>query len=986
MRSSVRVYAGAMLAWLVAIAPLAAQDARLVGQVTDATSGAPLSEVQVYLNGTGLGTLTRSNGRFVILNVQPGSYDARAERIGFQSASQRVTVAAGQAVEVNFQLSTQALGLDEIVVTGTAGAARRREIGNSITQISTAELPVRPTQTFELLQGAAPGVELTTVSGNVGQGQRIKLRGITSVAQSNQPLIYVDGVRIMNGAFPVSQGGDQYNSTNAGNRGSAVTVSAIDQINPNDIERIEVIKGSAATTLYGTQASSGVIQIFTKRGSTGSPVWSVESQQGTGWSRKFGGDFGVNYLWMEHYMRDSWFGRGYDPGPAGDKCTTLSPGGASDTRCSWPGSVWYQSYSASVRGGNNNLQYFASGGYDNDTGILPHDSDEKWTIRGNFTFSPLTELQMQWNSAYSNLDLTGTPSANNAQGLELNAFRQKANYFGDANPVIIASVLDWDLLQANERFTTGGTVTWSPIESVTSRFTIGYDYSIQDSRNLRPFGFNGFPQGGLTTGKFTNRVLTFDYVGTFRFSLTDAIRSNFSWGGQAIGDDTHNLTGWGENFPGTAEPTISSASLVKSWEERERVWNAGFFFQDVFDIHNRYFITTGLRVDGNSAFGEGFGLQLYPKLSASWVVSDESWWKDGFGSLKLRSAYGQSGKAPGSFAKVRTWSPLGYKGSPAFTPANVGNPDLGPEVTTELELGFDAAWLHDRLTAGVTYYHQNTTDALFQVPNMPSSGYAGTQLKNVGELENQGTEIQLNGSPIQRADWALDLGLSLSFLHSEVLDMGGIPEFTTGRGLGDARVMKGQPVPVRLDWYISNPDEVANPVYEANHIYGPVFPTRQVSGNATVRLPAGISLSARGEFRGGHYLSVSPMSISRSVISPQCFDWYVDRTKSTTLKPETPAIWRARCTPTAGRGYMYKADYFKLRSLAATIPMAFAFPESVQNATLSLSLNNSYLWTKDIPWMDPEGGNNDGAAAVAPGLTERTPAPITFRVGLQVTF
>jgi outer membrane receptor protein involved in Fe transport len=704
---------------------------------------------------------------------------------------------------------------------------------------------------------------------------------------------------------------------------------------------------------------------------------------------KFGGDFGVNYLWMEHYMRDSWFGGGYDPGPAGDKCTTLSPGGTEDTKCSWPGSIWNQTYSASVRGGNTNLQYFVSSSYDNDTGILPHDSDEKWSLRGNFTFSPLTELQMQWNSAYSNLELSGTPSANNAQGLELNAFRQKANYFGDPNPVVIASVLDWDLLQANERFTTGGTATWSPIESLTSRFTIGYDYSIQDSRNLRPFGFNGFPQGGLTTGKWTNRVLTFDYVGTYRFSLSSAIRSNFSWGGQAIGDDTHNLTGWGENFPGSAEPTVSSASLVKSWEERERVWNAGFFFQNVFDIANKYFLTAGLRVDGNSAFGEGFGLQMYPKLSASWVVSDESWWKPALGTLKLRSAFGQSGKAPGSFAKVRTWSPLGYKGTPAFVPANVGNPDLGPEVTTELELGFDASWLSDRLSAVVTHYRQTTTDALFQVSNMPSSGFVGTQLKNIGELQNRGTEIQLTGVAIQRAVWGLDLGLGISFLKSLVVDMGGIPEFSTGRGLGDARVMKGQPVPVRLDWYVTNPDAIAPPVYEgnqANHIYGPVFPTKQISGSSTLRLPAGISLSARGEFRGGHWLSVSPMSIARSVISPQCFPYYADATKSTALKPDTPALWIARCTPTAGRGYMYKADYFKLRSVAATIPMAFAFPESIQSSTLTISLNNSYLWTKEIPWMDPEGGNNDGASAIAPGLTERTPAPITLRIGLQVTF
>jgi hypothetical protein len=157
-----------------------------------------------------------------------------------------------------------------------------------------------------------------------------------------------------------------------------------------------------------------VIQIFTKRGSSGAPVWTAETQQGTGWARKFGGDFGVNYLDMEHYMRDSWFGGGYASGSARpNACTELSPGGASDKRCSWPGAVWNQAYSASVRGGAEALQYFVSGSHDDDVGLLPNDALKRWVFRGNFTFTPVANLQTQWNSAYSNQDLSLTPSANN---------------------------------------------------------------------------------------------------------------------------------------------------------------------------------------------------------------------------------------------------------------------------------------------------------------------------------------------------------------------------------------------------------------------------------------------------------------------------------------------------------------------------------------------------------------------------------------------
>src|SRR5690606_15888985 len=246
----------------------------------------------------------------------------------------------------------------------------------------------------------------------------------------------------------------------------------------------------------------------------------------------------------------------------------------------------------------------------------------------------------------------------------------------------------------------------------TNRFTVGYDFTQQEGRNLRNFGFEQYPQGSLTTDMFQSRLLTFDYVGTYSFGITDAIRSNFSWGGQAVGDDERRLQAYGEDFPGAAVPTISSAAMTFAQESREKVWNAGFFFQNVFDISNKYFITAGVRVDGNSAFGSGFGLQVYPKVSGSWVVSDEDFWGEGLGSLKLRAAYGQSGRAPGAFDAIRTWEGVGFAGIPAFVPDNLGNPDLGPEVTAEWEFGLDGAWFQDRLSVVFTYYNQKTNDAL----------------------------------------------------------------------------------------------------------------------------------------------------------------------------------------------------------------------------------------------------------------------------------
>jgi len=958
---------------------------QITGAVTDQQSGATLSEVSVYLAGAEMGSLTRANGRYVILNVAPGTYEIRAQRIGYALAASSVTVTAGATVEVNFALVSQALGLDEIVVTGTAGASRRREIGNSISQINIAELPDRPVSVTNLLQGAAPGIEITRGDGQLGQGSQIRLRGLNSVSMTNQPIIYVDGVRMMDGVFPAVSTPGMVEG-----RGAYVTASPIDNINPNDIERIEVIKGSAATTLYGTEASAGVIQIFTKRGSVGAPVWTADVQQGTGWAKPWGVN-GVNFLHMEHFLRGPWWGRGYDGGDMSLPCVTDDPrwegvNKSESGRCRFPGAQWYQSYNLSVRGGGQALQYYLSGGYQDDTGMLPLDELEKFNFTGNFSLSPTPNLMVQWNSGISRQWQKNTPSGNNLSGIELQIMRQERNYFSDGNPRRVAAALDYDFQQWIERFTTGATVSHTLSPSVINRFTVGYDYGQQEVRNLMNFGYWEFPDGSLVSDLFQKRLLTFDYVGSLRQDINDRVSTTVSWGGQAIGNDLRRVTAIGQNFPGAAQPTVRSAANQRADEQRERVWNAGFFLQNVLDISNRYFVTAGLRVDGNSAFGEGFGLQLYPKVSGTWIISEEDFWNPRFGSVKLRSAFGASGRAPGTFDAVRTWSPVGFLNEPAFQPQNRGNPDLGPEVTSEFELGFDASWLNDRLTVAFTRFDQVTRDALMNVSSIPSLGFSSAQLENVGKIGNKGIEVQANGQLFERRDWGLGLGLGVSTSHSKVLDLGGAREFNALGG----RVMVGQPLPVAWGRRVANPDEIAPFVYENNGenvIIGPLYPTRFVTPSANVRVPGNIQISARGEYRGGNVRNINPVPIGRSVRSPLCFPYYVDPMAGIALKSDTPAIWRERCTPGRAADYWWKADYFKLRSASATIPVDFAFPANVSNAALTLSLSNAYDWYREIPFYDPEIMGN--AAANTESVTaqsERSPAPAVLRISLRVTF
>jgi TonB-dependent starch-binding outer membrane protein SusC len=1005
--------AALMLVFALGQGSLAGQaaPARISGKVIDASSGAPMSDVQIFLAGAQLGSLSRANGIYLIPNVPAGNYEVRAERIGYTPGSQTVTVAAGQAVEINFSLSQAALGLDEIIVTGTAGASRRREVGNSVAQINTADLPVRPVNAGELLSAAAPGVEVT-LGGETGMGTRIRLRGQNSINNDNPPIIYIDGIRMQNQAFERTASKDQ------NNRFSNVNSTALDMINPNDIDRIEIIKGSAATTLYGTEASGGVIQVFTKKGSQGAPVWTVESQVGTQWSQRYGvGNIpntlpdgtpiggSSKYLWMDNWSCTGIF-----------KCGEFMPGPALT-----------QVYSGSVRGGGQTLQYFSSGDYTTEQGNTIQDHLDRWALRGNFTFSPFSDLLIQLNNGYSNQAQTNSPTGNNAEGLQLNVFRQNQNYAANNDPAIINQLLTQENTQQAERFTTGGTINYTPLENLTNRFTVGYDFSSQENRNLRPFGFPTHPEGTILNSTFHRRLLTFDYVGTYSFDLVSSLRSSFSWGGQTVGNETRRVEGYGWGFPGAAVPTVNSASATLGYEERSKTWNAGFFLQDVLSLKDRYFLTLGMRVDGNSAFGKSFGLQAYPKASASWVISDETFWPEAFGTVKLRSAYGKAGRAPGTFDAIRTWQNQGIAGEPAFVPQNVGNADLGPEVTQETEFGADAEWFEGRLSSTFSYYRQITSDAIQGRVQIPSNGFTANQQVNVGKVRNSGTEVSVNVSPIRSANVGWDLGVNWSHNSNEVLawidreDLVGRPvSYSTWTELlnGDvvmtqAMADQGRATHQGNGGYSALSCTVAGPVDPATgvatqipraalqpgdpctqsstilHGYPQTLPPTIISGNTTIRLPHSISLSARGEFRGGNWASINPISISRSVRSPACVPYYANN-ENVLMKEDAPTVWVHRCTPAIGNAYNAPGDYFKIRQVTATVPVDFLFPERFSNAMLTLSMNNAWTWKKDGIFgtygIESSGNNGAGDSGNGLGGTERTPPPTTLRVSLRVTF
>ncbi len=968
--------------WCVAVSlltlpalPVAAQETGTITGVVTASSMAPLSEVQVFIVDTSMGGLTAANGRYLIRNVAPGTYELRAMRIGYEAVTQSVTVTAGQAATVDFALPIQALGLDEIVVTGTAGAARRREVGNSIVQISASDVASPPVSVDQLLQSQAPGLMVSAGNGSSGSGAQIRLRGAVSVSQSNQPIIYVDGIRVRSDPYARN-----ISPTEGAGRGGNVTASPLNDINPNDIDRIEVLKGSAASTLYGTEAAAGVIQIFTKRGSQGAPRWTMQVDQGFNRLLPFApdvdvrppnddlaegprGEYSYEYMNLDPYLRDG----------------------------------YRQKYSISVAGGAQTLQYFLSGQWDDNEGVLPLDSEQKRGVRGNFTFTPLSSVMVQVSSAYNRDDIQNTPAGNNAQGLILNAFRRERNYFSNANPDTIRLVLDQDIRTRVDRYLLGSTMSYDPSGPLNAKFTVGYDLANQDNRQLRPYGYRQLPGGKLYSALRSYSTLTADLVGSYVVPLGEN-SVTVSVGGQSITQEQRTVQAEGTDFAGPGDPDVDAGANRLSWETRIREVNAGFFGQALFNVKDRYFITAGVRVDGNSAFGKALGLQAYPKVSVSYVISDEDFWNESLGSVKLRAAYGQSGRAPGTFDAVRTWNAIGYGGQPTYLPSNLGNPNLGPERTGETEFGFDWSALESRLNVDFTWYRQHTTDALFSVRHPASEGFALSQQENVGELENSGIELNVRTTLYDAESWGFDLGANIYTNRSEVLSLGGAPPFSGG----GSWIEEGYPATLIRGVTIDNPNSKSDPKYVCGDSrvaagdacvnvdvpLGPQAPTRIFGFNAMLRMPKGVQLSARGEYQGGHYINDGPTNegVNRNIRWPTCFDYYAltDAGKGA----DAPASMRYECDSRFyRRGTMtHKADFFKLRDVTVMVPLGQLVPGSA-NTTFTVSAQNWYRWrNSDFPIFDPEMVTNGGFGNQTPGITEHIPPAASLVASMRVVF
>ena len=996
--------------------PVDAQTGTITGQVTSAQGGQPIAAAQVFIADLDLGVLSQANGRYTLLNVPAGPHRLTVERIGYRVMTADVVVAAGAPALQNFVLSEEALQLDEVIVTGTAGGSQRRAVGNTVAAVNVGQISAgAPIATVEdALMGRTPGVQLLPAT-SAGGGSKIRIRGHSSLALAGDPIIYVDGVRLNDNRTAVGRFTNQ---------------SRLADFDPNTIESIEIIKGPAAATLYGTEASNGVIQIVTKRGQAGAPAF------------EFSTEVGQNYwpMWTG-YNRRAWA-----PNP-NTGCTATLAGTAACSDVSNLTEIDYaernrqlgfqypwqnglvQRFAGSVRGGTESFRYSFAMNRTDENGVVKWNTDERNSITANIGVTASEKLSLQLNGGYyqgvnhpaeafwgGDWGWGGIPTGfYNANGTEAvcgdvhitapTAACPSAQDRGwrDGGPERF-NENRYNHFNASRRSTWSLQATLNSYEWLSHRLTLGLDNVYEREEFLRPregvdfyWATDGL-EGDKTVSTLDAPVYTVDASGTATFRLMEQRLGTATSYGMQYTDKTQRRQGsQGENFLSGELTTVSGGAVRTGTEAFVQNTTVGVYIQEQFDWENRIFVTAAVRMDDNSAFGTNYKRAQYPKLSATWVLHEESFWNVDFvNQLRLRGAWGTAGKQPDAFAASRLYNTAtGPGASPIVTPGQYGNPDLGPETGEELELGFDASVLEGRISTTFTYYTRKTKDAIIgrTVPPSLWPGNAGDfaggiQFVNIGEIKGWGTETTISASIIPEGPVRADIDISFATSGNEITDMGGIPRIQEGRArahvegfsiaaANDIRVMsadfvntaagRGKVTNVLCDGGAGKDGkEFGGPLVDCSIApqlnWGPTDPTRTLNVTPSLTIFDDFRLSANIDAQWGHYVAADYATAR-----------YTSHPSSKLIWLQDDALGMAMIDFTRNQMGYHKAGFAKLRELSVsyTVPGDLASRIGASAANIRVGVRNAHrFWLQQgnagdsrlkyyEPISDPEVGRSE---------------------------
>ena len=1036
---------------LFAVVPALAQDgSRTVsGTVIDGSTGEPLPGASVVVKGTSTGTSTDIDGKYE-LTVPDSDTVLRFTFVGYLPTEETV----GSRSTINVTLEPDTRQLDEVVVVGY-GSQIQRDVTGNISTVSTEDLETLPVNSFEeAIQGQAAGVFVQNGNGKLGQGIKIQVRGVSSVTADNQPLYVIDGV-------PVT-------TTNLSSNEAAT--NPLSDIAPSDIASIQILKDASAAAIYGARGSNGVVVIETKSGRAGETRFNVNYQFSSSEPTNK-----VDFMNAEQYVTfyqqaatNSDVLSGIEPGAPGGfldflnfRFDQLSRG--TDWRAAadgnpvvdqdWQDLAFQSSYGmkidVSANGGNEDTQFYLSGSYDEQDGILFQDEFDRVSGRVNldhdlkdwFRIGGRLSLTQTINRRVSNDNAFSTPMQLVAQ-VPISPLYEPVTEGADRNmDGYLTEYIPSDDLNTQTEYFNGRLYTDENFRYETRIFrSLANTYAnvqILPELSFRTeFGLDLLDQNedqfyasildqnsGGNDGLGVNvwsRVINYNVNAYGTYSNTfDGVHDLEVTSGLNYQDATRDqVFTRGERFPNDSFQQINSAADITDGGGLESNFRfLAYFARANYKFNDRYLLSLSSRIEGSSRFGKNNRFGLFPAASAGWIISEEEFLNDSvFNLLKIRASYGLTGNA-----QIDNFQPLGlfgaarYSGVSGIRPIQLANADLKWEQTAQVNIGIDFGILNDRFSGSVDVYQKNTRDLLLGV-NVPGTTGFSTQIRNVGQMENRGIEFALTSNNIVRENFDWSTRINFGYNQNEVTDLGG--QVIDGGIIN--RAIEGQPLgvffgleyagvdPANGDalYFVNEEDENGNIVDPEATTNNPNQANRVVLGSPLPDFTGGMNNSIR-------YRNFDASVFLQFVYGNEIYDgggrfksangiFFDNQTADQLDAWQEPGdvtdVPQARLFLSNGQEdsdrYLYDGSYLRLRTatLGYTLPGTLSDRLRIDRLRIYVTGNNLLTFT-DYKWWDPEVNadylsDEDGAVGNLSLGNEFYSAPQarSITAGLQFSF
>lgn len=942
----------------------------VTGKVTEKETSAPIADAQILIGVTLLGT-SHEDGSFSV-RVPPGAQTLTVRLIGFRRVD--VPVAANQ-LTVDVQMPKDIMRLSEVLVTGQATGTERQNLATSVASVVASDLNRLPSGSIEtLLAGKIAGAEVESNSGAPGGGNQVRLRGISTIIGNATPLYVVDGVIVSDvtiapGAFIVS--GSSSNPTVGSTEDNSA--NRIADLDPNTIERVEVLKGATAAAIYGSRANNGVIVITTKRGTVGKPTVTLTQRFGTSelsnelGSRRFNSQADAIATW------GATVGALWKPGVYFDHEKEVY----GQKPFSWEDVV-------SVNGGNENTRYFLSGLLRDEGGIILNTGNRKQSLLFSVdqTFSDRLTAHVTGNFISTT---TGRSFTNNDnKGIVIGQALARAPSFVDLRPVngiypndpggasnpLQTAALTWDR-ELVYRYIGSGDVKYDAWRTSSNRLQFvgsgGTDFfnqigSIYVPPTVQFANANGLPGTDVTSNaQNLNFNFSVSAVETYE-PANGSMKATTSLGHQYEQRGLSNTRVTGQNLIAGLD-NLAQATAINVGQDISRTNDEGFYGQEeLLLLKETLYLSAGFRADrsSNNAFSDQFF--YYPRASASYRITQLPWKLD---ELKLRFAVGRSGNEPLFGQRYTQFLGGNIAGIPTIetgTGAQVAASDLHPEIQTEIETGFDLSGFAGRAALEVSVYQKTITDLLVTATLAPSTGY-GVRILNGGSARTRGLEVALRLAPVLTRDVEWNSTTTLAGDRSLVLSLTVPPFLAPGFGtlFGAFQVQQGKSLTQIIgNDTLPNGTGTVRPIGDAN-------PSFRMGFNNTVRVGRFNFSSLIDWNEGGTVINLTRYLWDAARNSPDCN--IVAPAPNPTN--ESLCVRRQRTFSSVTHNYIENGTFVKVREIAISyiVPPSLLTSMAIRRvSSAKLTLAGRNLWTfTGYSGLDPEV-SNFGNQAISRGF------------------